>query len=270
MLQLGYKEYVTQGGDWGSILTRAMGALYPGSVKASHINLIRGLQPEFLKNPILTLQHAAKPYNEKEKKGIERTEWFQKEGRGYVYLILLQWRRTEKRTLIEYRYQIEQGTKPQTLAYSLHDSPVGLLAWIYEKLHDWSHDYPWTDEEILIWISIYQFSRAGPGAAHRIYYEVTHTVPGPGKVTADDTARYIGGVPLGLCFNPMELSVMPKTWGRTLGPVVFESENEHGGHFHAHENPELLARDLKVMFGKGGGAYGVVKGLNGYDDDSKL
>ena len=51
-----------------------------------------------------------------------------------------------------------------------------------------------------------------------------------------------------------------------MGDVVFESENDSGGHFYATERPELLARDLKMMFGKGGGAFGVVKGKNGYDD----
>lgn len=168
--------------------------------------------------------------------------------------------------LINPRYSTEQATKPQTLAYSLNDSPVGLLAWIYEKLHDWTDSYPWKDEEILTWVSIYQFSRAGPGAAHRIYYETTHAKPDAGLpvFTRDQVSEYIR-VPLGLCFNPKELSSVPKLWGRTLGPVVFESENDHGGHFHSHEHPEFLARDLKTMFGRGGGAFGVVKGKNGYD-----
>ncbi len=67
--------------------------------------------------------------------------------------------------------------------------------------------------------------------------------------------------------NPKELSVYPMTWCRTLGPVVYEAENASGGHFYATERPELLARDLKTMFGKGGGAYGVVKGKSGYHDD---
>jgi hypothetical protein len=46
---------------------------------------------------------------------------------------------------------------------------------------------------------------------------------------------------------------------------VYESDNESGGHFFATEKPEFLARDLRTMFGKGGGAFGVVKGKNGYD-----
>jgi pimeloyl-ACP methyl ester carboxylesterase len=252
MLQLGYNEYVTQGGDWGFYITRALGALYPESCKASHINMIRGEPPSFTKNPILALQHKV-PYNEKEKRGFARTKWFAEEGRGYF---------------------MEQSTKPQTLAYSLNDSPVGLLAWIYEKLHDWTHDYPWTDEEILTWISIYQFSRAGPGAAHQIYYETIHTNTSKEGVhgksfTRDQAQKYIG-VKTGLCFNPMDISVLPKSWGRTLGDIVFESDNDHGGHFMAHEHPELLARDLRTMFGRGGGAFGVVKGKSGYDERARL
>jgi hypothetical protein len=93
---------------------------------------------------------------------------------------------------------MEQASKPQTLAYALNDSPVALLAWIYEKLHDWTDSYPWTDDEIFTWVSIYQFSRAGPGAAHRIYYEVTHTKPGPKTITRDQIENYIPNVKLGL------------------------------------------------------------------------
>jgi hypothetical protein len=131
-------------------------------------------------------------------------------------------------------YFKEQATKPQTLAYSLHDSPVGLPSWIYEKLHDWTDSYPWTDDQILRWVSIYQFSRAGPGRAHQIYYEVQHTDPSKegikGKtVTRVDVSKYIGGVKLGLVHNPKELGGVPSTWARTLGDVVYEVFNDKGG-----------------------------------------
>jgi hypothetical protein len=106
------------------------------------------------------------------------------------------------------------------LAYSLHDSPVGLLAWILEKLHgqsctvfplqplltfseDWTDDYKWTDEEILRWISIYAFSTAGPGAAHRIYYEAKHhSLDG---VPKERVMEWIDEVPLGLGELPLHL-----------------------------------------------------------------
>jgi pimeloyl-ACP methyl ester carboxylesterase len=177
MLQLGYDQYVTQGGDWGFFITRAIGLLYPQHCKASHINMIGASPPRFSKHPLLAVQHALTPYSAQDKAGFQRTGWFTAEGSGYFMV---------------------QATKPQTLAYALTDSPVALLAWIYEKLHDWTDAYPWTDDEILTWVSIYQFSRAGPGAAHRIYYEIQHTKPGPGAVTRQRIIEYIGGVKLGL------------------------------------------------------------------------
>ncbi|EHK96927.1 putative epoxide hydrolase [Glarea lozoyensis 74030] len=237
MLSLGYPQYVTQGGDWGFYITRAIGHLYPDSCMASHINMLRAPPPKFKKNPILATQHKLTSYTKAEEEGFKRTEWFAQEGRGYY---------------------MEQATKPQTLAYALTDSPVALLAWIYEKMHDWTDEYPWSDEEVFRWVAIYAFSRAGPGAAHRIYYETMHT--GEGGITRDIVEGWIPKVKLGLAYNPKEISVLPATWCRTLGPVVYEAFNESGGHFYATEKPALLARDLRTMFGKGGGAYKVVKG----------
>ena len=60
--------------------------------------------------------------------------------------------------------------------------------------------------------------------------------------------------------------MLPKTWGRTLGNAVYEVENEAGGHFYATEKPELLVRDLRTMFGRGGGAYKAITDKSGYDE----
>lgn len=68
-------------------------------------------------------------------------------------------------------YNTLQSTKPSTIGVALADSPVALLPWIYEKLHDWT-SYPWTDDEILTWVSIYQFATAEPAASARIYDEI--------------------------------------------------------------------------------------------------
>lgn len=154
MLQLGYPKYVTQGGDWGFYITRAIGLLYSESCLASHINMVRASPPSWSEHPLLALSHSVTPYTEDEQKGLQRSDWFATQGSGYRLL---------------------QSTKPQTLGYALQDSPVALLSWIYEKLHDWTDSYPWTDDEILTWVSIYWFSTAGPAASVRIYYEVTHS-----------------------------------------------------------------------------------------------
>jgi len=176
------------------------------------------------------------PYPENVIKGLERMQWFERKGRGYY---------------------IEQSTQPQTLGYSLADSPVGVLAWIYEKLVHWTDSYKWEDDEVLTWISIYWFSRAGPAASVRIYYE-----------TANDGDRLkmpkVTSVPMGLSYFPKELFIMPKSWMNSLGNVAFSSDHESGGHFAAYEQPEALVGDLRKMYGKGGPCFGVVTKKNGY------
>ncbi len=137
---------------------------------------------------------------------------------------------------------------------------MGLLAWIYEKLHDWTDDYPWTPSEILTCVSLYYFSTAGPAASIRIYYEAAHD-PLYGRTRSQ---LHIPGVKLGVAHFPQEITVVPKTWAKTMGPVVWESEWEHGGHFAAWERPDAVASDLRGMFRRGPGAEGVVEVRMGY------
>ncbi|EEB98023.1 hypothetical protein MPER_02546, partial [Moniliophthora perniciosa FA553] len=115
----------TQGGDWGFGVTRAMASIYGGKhVKAWHTNSPKMPTPT--------------KYDKGDLERLERSNWFQTKGYGYF---------------------LEQSTQPQTIGYSLADSPVGLLAWIYEKMVVWTDAYPWDDDE-------------GPAASLRIYYEV--------------------------------------------------------------------------------------------------
>lgn len=238
MLQLGYDKYVTQGGDWGYIITRMMGKLYPEHVLASHFNFVRISEKpsaSFCEAPDDVLASLDTPPTEDEKQGLQRTEWFLKKGHGY---------------------NLEQSTRPHTLGVALADSPVALLAWIYEKLHDWTDSYPWTDDEVLTWISIYAFSTAGADASVRIYYEsATQT---PRNPLLRDANKYFAPVPLGMSMFPFDLLLPPTSWANTLGPVVFIKRHVDGGHFAAYERPERLVEDLQTMFGQGGGAAGVV------------
>ncbi|KAH9947419.1 alpha/beta-hydrolase [Amylocystis lapponica] len=239
MLALGYDEYVTQGGDWGFIISKAMAHMYGHKhVKAWHTNCPVGQPPSPSKNPFRFLLFMVTPWSAEERAGIMRTQAFRKEGSGYMQL---------------------QSTRPQTLGYNLADSPAGLLAWIYEKLVTWTDNYPWTDDEVLTWISVYWFSRDGPAASLRIYKELLKLGP---EVMASG-AQY-STVPLGLSYFPKELFCLPRAWSQSIGNVVHESVHEHGGHFAAFERPDDLANDVRAMFGKGGPAYGVVPGKNGY------
>lgn len=168
MLSLGYEEYVTQGGDWGHLVRRpqrhVLGGTYlnktpfrslvswPVNMDISTskrgtqicqcafccsqlltinliINLTRASPPKLLLNPYQYIVHALTPYTAEERTGLQRGVHFRATGQGYFH---------------------EQSTQPQTLGYSLADSPVGLLAWIYEKLVNWTDAYKWEDDEGVI------------------------------------------------------------------------------------------------------------------------
>lgn len=249
MIKLGYDKYVTQGGDWGSVITRTMGHLYPESVLASHLNFFP-FTPSLsaiIKHPLITASVLGSYFTDSTsfKTRLSRAQEFEKKGSGYSGI---------------------HRSKPQTISYGLSDSPIALLGWIYEKLHDWTDAYPWTDDEVCTWISIYWFSRSGPGASVRIYYEaIPWNVPEGETVSAlTSLTQYIPGPKLGLSHFPGELTPMPFKWSRYLGPVVQEREHARGGHFAAWEAPGELAGDVRDMFRKGGPCFGVVPGKNGY------
>ncbi|TFK40468.1 Alpha/Beta hydrolase protein [Crucibulum laeve] len=248
MTALGYNEYVTQDGCWGHLVSEYY---HPNNrcklrgehSNAWHTNAPMAPPPHPISRPLLFLNHLIFGYTPKEKAGFERSLWFRNKGNGYYH---------------------EQSTQPQTLGYGLTDSPVGLLAWIYEKLVNWTDDYPWDDDEVLTWISIYWFSRAGPAASVRIYFEVNKAYPNLLEGATSKTT-----IPMGYSYFPKEIVKLPKRWLRAPN-LVFESDHTSGGHFAAHEKPKELVDDLRKMFGKGGPAFGVVHGRSGYDPQSRL
>ncbi|KAK4061576.1 uncharacterized protein Triagg1_10285 [Trichoderma aggressivum f. europaeum] len=233
MLKLGYDKYVTQGGDWGFLITRAIALYYPDHCLAGHVNVIT-TRPTPWRSFVLAVQYYLGLLSEDEQKGIFRSFWYLKHSSGYMLL---------------------QCTKPNTIGFALADSPVALLAWIYEKLQEWTDEYPWTDDEILEWISIYFFSRAGPASSVTIYYELI----GQQKDEMYKVSDYVPNVPLGISLFPKDVFVPPKSWGGFLGPVVFQATHKKGGHFAAYECPDELVSDLRQMFGRQGGAAKVAR-----------
>ncbi|KAK0464739.1 alpha/beta-hydrolase [Desarmillaria tabescens] len=253
MLALGYDAYVMQGGDWGARITRVIAVKYGGThAKAWHTNLPLGAKPP-ISRPLLWLKDRLMPLTAVEKEGMQRSKVFDATGRGYFQ---------------------EQATQPQTIGYSLADSPVGLLAWIYEKLVNWTDGYPWGDDEVLTWVSIYLFSRAGPTASVRIYYETRQedAANAPKSKPSSFASPKMpipkikpSTIPMGASYFAKEIRRTPKTWTQAIGNLKFVSEHAHGGHFAAHEKPSELADDLRKFFGRGGAAAGVVPGKSGYN-----
>ncbi|KAG8678578.1 hypothetical protein FRC08_017657 [Ceratobasidium sp. 394] len=145
MKKLGYKRYLAQGGDWGALVCRAFALYHQDTCLGTHLNMLVAGLPSFLKNPWASaktmLGFAGLPggISADEVNALKKAETFMKNGLGY--------------------YQV-QSTRPQTLAFSLTDSPVGLLAWIGEKLYSWTDNYPWTPEELITWTMLYWINGA--------------------------------------------------------------------------------------------------------------
>jgi len=95
-------------------------------LRRSYHIFLTSVEPPTWRSPLAFLVNLLKPWSQEEKAGFERTEWFLTKSTGYY---------------------AEQTTQPQTLGYSLADSPVGLFAWIYTGLHNWTDDYKWSDDE---------------------------------------------------------------------------------------------------------------------------
>jgi hypothetical protein len=117
--------------QYGGVTLQAAHSNYPQYVPCSiwfcpSDPLSRGAPLHPLKTPFSYLRYWLSTWNEVERIRLARTSWFLDEGIGYNKI---------------------QSTRPQTLGYSHADSPVGLLAWILEKLVEWTDDYPWEDDE---------------------------------------------------------------------------------------------------------------------------
>lgn len=242
------------------MIARTMAQYYAQHIQAIHLNFIPVKPPYPWRNPVRFLKSLTSvPFSAKDREWIGVTMDYTLRGNAYMK---------------------QQETRPQTLGYGLSDSPAGLLAWIYDKMHLWTDDYPWTDEEILTWASVYYFSRAGPTASTRIYYEASAPKPKldapAAEAEEEDVAVNYTSLDeiLGACAPSnvrfavaqfrKEIIMWPMAWYHIIGNVVKEKEFDRGGHFAAWEVPELLAGDLKEFLGKDGPAYGAVEGRDGY------
>ncbi|CAE6468223.1 unnamed protein product [Rhizoctonia solani] len=232
MAKLGYKYYMAQGGDWGSLVCRAFAVHHQDTCLAIHRNVNFDSFPTLLRNPIMTLKTmlglAGLPggYSKESIEGIKRADEFFATGSGYARI---------------------QSTRPQTLAIAMTDSPVGLLAWIGEKLYTWTDNYPWTAEELITWTMLYWIN--GPAGGFRYYKESPFT--GGGDPASREMLERIKSTwsptPLGLSSFPKELGRFPLEWSNVNQKLVYGKEHTKGGHFAAWEVPELLLGDIRAF-----------------------
>ena len=213
---LGYERYAAQGGDWGGLVTSWLGVDAPAHVVAIHLNIM-GLRPY--------LGEGSPPLSPEEEAWIARTR---------------------ARLARETGYQAIQGTKPQTLAYALTDSPVGLAAWIAEKFHGWSAPGPggppFTMEQILTDVMIYWLTGSVYSASW--LYTAARRLDGMRLARGE-----LVGVETAFVACPHDLfPAPPDSWVRRAYNCVRRTDLAVGGHFLAYERPAEFVEDVRSFF----------------------
>lgn len=212
--ELGYQRFAAAGGDIGSGVTRYLAAAHPELLVGIHLTDIGILRDLLAPSGRTDLSEEELLYKSR------ATEWIAREG---AYMSL-------------------QSTKPQTLAYGLSDSPVGLAGWIVEKFRAWSDcggdlGRSFTKDELLTNIMIYWLTGT-IGSSTRMYYENSHTLPPLGHID----------VPTGIALFPADILLPPQECAERRLNIARWTTMPRGGHFAAMEEPELLADEIRAFF----------------------
>ena len=213
MESLGFGRFGAQGGDWGGFIASRLGYAHGEKTIGIHLNMLAVRRdPEMLNNP-----------TPEERQFQKRLAFWLKEDTGYQWI---------------------QGTRPQTLAFGLTDSPVGLAAWLVEKFRAWSDcggdvESALSRDEMLAGISFYWFTGA-IGSSFWPYHARMHGPwPIPGSVE----------VPVGYAEFPMEMLHPPRSVAsRMYRDIRRWSVMPKGGHFAAWEQPEALPQEIRAFF----------------------
>jgi pimeloyl-ACP methyl ester carboxylesterase len=212
MHDLGYQRFATQGGDWGLYITATLARSYADKIIGLHLDM----QPS---RGVLSQEATT----DAERRWYEqRAQWIWDES-GYSHI---------------------QETRPQTLAYGLNDSPVGLAGWIVEKFRAWSDcrgeiERVFTKDELLTIIMIYWVTQT-INSSTRLYYETYHQ--------RDDTLAGRVEVPTGVAVFRDELPAPPRSLAQRLYNLQRWTEMQAGGHFAALEQPQALVEDIRAFF----------------------
>jgi epoxide hydrolase len=215
MGRLGYRRFAAHGGDWGGVITTILGGRFPEHVLGIHTTLAQA--PPGLTTDGLT---------EVERGWTEDTRDFWRDRAAYAK---------------------QQATRPQTIGYSLVDSPVGLLAWILDKFAEWTdtESSPFEaipTDRLLDDVTLYWLTGTGASAA-RIYYE-SH-----GGVNALDPGLRVD-VPSAITTYPRDIEKCPRPWAQErYRRIVRWREPDAGGHFPSLEVPEYFVKDLQEGLG---------------------
>ena len=211
---LGYQRFAAQGGDWGAFITSRLGAFHADKLLGIHVNLLAVRRDaKTVENPTAA-----------ERQFLDELANWLKEGTGYQWI---------------------QGTRPQTLAFGLSDSPAGLAAWIVDKFRAWSDcggevERAFSKDHLLANIALYWFTGA-IGSSFWPYYARMH---GPWPIPD-------GGVkvPMGYAAFPREILSPPRSMAEKMYTDIRRwTVMPKGGHFAAMEQPAALAQEIAAFF----------------------
>jgi pimeloyl-ACP methyl ester carboxylesterase len=209
MKRLGYKSWAAQGGDWGSVVTSALGAMRPEGLMGIHLN-----------SPYAFPAEIPDTLSPEERYAVDTLALYTGDMGGANHL---------------------QGTKPETIGIALADSPAGQAAWIYDKFQSKTDNQglaedALTTDEILDAISLYWFTNSAASSA-RIYWENKGgSMAGP-KLT----------LPVAVTVFPRDIPRLPRTWIEdTYTNLIHYGEADRGGHFAAFEQPEIMVNEIRT------------------------
>lgn len=217
MSELGYEKFAVQGGDFGAGVSAALAYKYPQNVLGMHLNYIPG-------NYIPDM--GGDSFSEDEREYLKsEDEWYFREG----------------------GYSLQQNTKPITLAYGLNDSPMGLCAWIVEKMHGWadckgSIENVFSKDQLLANVALYWFTETIHSSI-RLYGENKKY---PLKLGGNNCIT----IPVGIARFRYEEPFPPRRFIERGFNIQHWTNFSDGGHFPALEKPFELADDIKTFFRK--------------------
>lgn len=207
---LGYEKFVASGGDMGSGVTRYLAAKYSEQLLGIHLTDVGLIQA-------LIQKSGSQIENKSEQTYVETVSKWLRDEAGYMAI---------------------QSTKPQTLAYGLSDSPVGLAGWLLEKYCSWSDcdgdlRKRFSNDEFLTHVMIYWVTNT-IASSIRMYDANSHTLPKLGTIT----------IPTAISLFSADINLPPKAWVERAFNVQQWSVNPKGGHFTAFEEPEWFSKEL--------------------------
>ena len=228
MKRLGYTRYVAQGGDWGAVVTEAMGRHAPAGLAGIHVNLPAAVPPDV--EAALAGTGPVPAMTEQERAVFDALAAYRKSGYSGYFVALT--------------------ARPQAVGYGLTDSPSGLAAFFlwHPGFAQWTYgedpEEPKTKDEVLDDITLYWLTGTATSSG-RLYWE--NRGASPTSATAMKTAQI--SVPVGITVFPEDVYRPPEIWARRAYPnLVYFHEVDKGGHFAAWEQPELFAAEVQAAF----------------------